>query len=136
MMEPRVAIGTTWRSLWWFGLVVLMLFAPSCARDPISEGPDGPVIDARPYAEGYCSLRCYRVEECGLDPDVSREACEQACYDDAIDALDDPCWVEEIELDRCVVREMSCDDVAQDHPEIADGSPCEAWRDRLDACDE
>ena len=136
MDAPRTASNVTWpwRAQRIFGPGVLF-FVVSCTRDPISEEEDGPVIDARPYAEGYCSLRCYRVEECGLEPEVSREACEQACYDEAIDALDDPCWVEVIELDRCVVREMTCDDVAQEDPAIVDGSPCESWRDLLDACE-
>lgn len=79
--------------------------------------------------------RCYRGEQCGLDPGVPAASCEMACYDDTLARLDDPCWTVWLELMRCVVRELQCDIVAEDDPDIPAGSACQAWVDRVDSCD-
>lgn len=114
------------------GAVLLLL---GCGRGPVTYPPERPLIDARQITEGYCMQRCHRRTQCHLDPGVPTSTCEEACYDDTLARLDDPCWTLWVELMRCVVRELDCSLVVDDDPEIPDGSSCQHWVDRVDACE-
>lgn len=117
-------------------LAVALAWALSaCGRTPIVLPDDGPTVDAEIYAFGFCSLKCYRLDQCDLTGGVPKETCEQTCIDDALVTLpDDPCWAEQIELRRCWVRETACDGV--DDEELPAGSDaCEHREQELDACE-
>ena len=110
-----------------------LLLLTACYREtlPIQSGP---TVDARPYAAGVCSLRCFKLEECGA-LEGSVETCETTCTEEALATLDeDPCWVETIEVRRCVARKMECADIIADEIPDGDDTPCEKWLDFLDAC--
>jgi hypothetical protein len=106
----------------------------ACGRTPIVLPDEGPTVDAEIYALGFCSLKCYRLDQCDLTAGIPKEACEQTCIDDALDTLpDDPCWAAQIELRRCWVREAACDGVADE--ELPAGSDaCDHRQLLLDAC--
>ena len=109
------------------------LLLTACYREtlPIQSGP---TVDARPYAAGVCALRCFKLEECGA-LEGSVETCEATCTEEALATLDeDPCWVETIEVRRCVARKMECADIIADEIPDGDDTPCEKWLDFLDAC--
>lgn len=131
-MTIRLRAGS--RSRRAFGVALLLA---ACTRGPIDDpGDEGPTVDADIYARGFCSLRCWRLEECGLDEGVAHEQCEEACVDDAVAALpDDPCWAEAIELRRCVVRWSACGDVPEESAPVGPGTTCAPQADALDACE-
>lgn len=106
----------------------------ACGRTPITLPDETPTVDPYIYALGFCSLKCYRLDQCALATQ-SKDACEDACIDDALETLpDDPCWAEQIELRRCSVREAECDGVA-DEVLPAGSNACDHRQQQLDACD-
>jgi hypothetical protein len=115
-------------------IVALASALLACGRTPIVLPDEGPTVDGWIYALGFCSFKCYRLDQCDL-ADEPKETCEATCIDDALDTLpDDPCWAEQIELRRCLVREAACDGV--DDEELPTGSDaCEHRQQDLDACE-
>lgn len=114
----------------------LCLVVVGCFREtiPIAR-EEGPTVDARPYSEGLCSFRCARLQECN-ELQIELAACQDDCVEDALATLfDDPCWVETMELRRCVARKMSCDAITADELPDEPGTPCDDWLDNLEACD-
>ena len=108
----------------------------ACGRTPVQLPDEGPTVDANIYALGLCSFKCWRLDQCDLTGGVPQQTCEQTCIDDALETLpDDPCWAEQIEVRRCLVREAACEGV--DDEELAPGSEavCDHRRQLLDACD-
>jgi hypothetical protein len=115
--------------------LVLAATLVSCGRGPVYLPFDGPTVDADVYALGFCSLKCYRLDQCGLAGGTSKEACEQTCVDEALETLPgDPCWAEQIELRRCVVRETTCDGVADEELPAGSEAVCAHRQRELDAC--
>ncbi len=113
----------------------LSLFLAACQRAPLEPNDDGPTIDARGYAHGFCSLKCYRLAECGLD-EASTPSCADECVDEAVNALPlDPCWAEWIELRRCSVLNASCDGIADEMLPAGSETICERREQGLGACE-
>lgn len=120
----------------WSLAVATLACLLACSRGPIQPEPDGPTVDAELYATGFCSLKCYRLAQCGLADEADHEACEDACIDDAVESLPgDPCWAEWIEARRCRVRETTCDGVADENPPDPPVSLCEHRESLLDQCE-
>ena len=115
-------------------LAVLALGA-ACARGPIGEEADeGPTIDAELYASGFCSFKCWRLQECGGSEGAAPEVCEAPCVEDALEALpEDPCWADAIEVRRCAVRYAECPDI-HDETLPAGSDACDPKLERLDGC--
>jgi hypothetical protein len=117
-------------------MVTSLLHLAACGRSPIDEPDRGPTVDAMVYALGFCSLECWRIEQCGLESTTSTEECEDACIDDALDALPgDPSWAEWIELRRCRVLEATCDGVGDEQLPPGAEAVCDLRQQRLDACE-
>lgn len=118
--------------------VLAMVLAPTllaCGRTPIILPNEGPTVDPWIYALGFCSFKCYRLEQCGLAVEP-RDACETTCIDDALETLpDDPCWAEQIEVRRCWVRNADCDGVVDEELPAGSEAVCEHREQVLDACD-
>lgn len=116
-------------------LAAVALATSACLRDPLDDRPDGPTVDGRIYAEGVCSLRCWRLEQCNaLDEPLDK--CTTACRDEALESIFvDPCWVETLEVRRCVAQRLSCEQVIDDAIPDSHDSPCEQWLDHLDTCE-
>lgn len=111
----------------WLGL--------ACGRGPVDLPIAGPTVGAEIYALGFCSLKCYRLDECGLTGGISKETCEQTCVDDALETVPtDRCWAEQIELRRCVVRETSCEGVEDEELPAGSEGLCVHRQQQLDAC--
>ncbi len=88
------------------------------------------------YAHGFCSLKCYRMAECGLTEKSDTPACEDECTDDAVDALpSDPCWAEWIESRRCAVLNASCEGVDEEVVAGESEASCEGREQDLMACE-
>jgi hypothetical protein len=117
-------------------LLVALASAPAaCGRTPPDLPERGPTVDGWIYAYGLCSFKCHRLDECGLAGDSSQQACEDACIDEALDTLpDDPCWAEQIELRRCIVRETTCDGVEDEELTSGLEAACEHREQELEAC--
>jgi len=117
----------------WAFATMLLLASGSCGRSPVHLVDEGPTIDPWIYALGVCSLKCYRLDQCGLATE-SQEVCEAECIDDALELLpDDPCWSEQLELRRCSIRETECSGVADE--ELPAGSDaCDHREQDLAAC--
>src|SRR5687768_14809753 len=130
MTEHRVAAGNRPSR-------VLLTLLVACGPGPImDEGDDGPTVDANVYAQGFCSLRCWRLGECGLAAGVPAQECEMDCVDEALAQLaEDPCWAECIEQRRCLVRWSACEEVLEEDAPTGPGTPCEEQTDDLDACE-
>lgn len=108
----------------------------ACGRGPVHLPIEGPTVDAEIYALGFCSFKCYRLDQCGLTGGVPKQTCEQTCIDDALDTLpDDPCWAEQIELRRCIVRETACEGVEDEELPSGSEAVCEHRQQELTACD-
>lgn len=117
-------------------LVAFASALAACGRTPPELLERGPTVDGWIYAYGFCSFKCYRLDECGLAGDVSQEACEDACIDDALETLaDDPCWAQWIELRRCHVRRTDCEHVEAEEPTPSADAMCERRAEELDACE-
>ena len=103
-----------------------------CQRDALGTGDDIPTVEAEPYAHGLCSLKCFRLVECGINDDSV--VCEDACTEAALDEIhDDSCWAQRIEARRCRVRWTSCDRLADES--APDSGVCDGVEDRLSACE-
>lgn len=107
-----------------------------CGRGPVDLPTRGPTVDAEVYAHGFCSFKCYRLDECGLTGSISNQTCEQTCIDDALEIPpgDDPCWAEQIELRRCIVRETTCEGVEDEELPAGFELACEHRAEQLEAC--
>lgn len=130
-MVPTMAPASSFRAALAMALACGLL---TCGRTPIVLPHEGPTVDAHIYALGFCSLKCYRLEQCGL-ADEPRQTCENACIEDAVESVpNDPCWAEWIEVRRCWVRRAECDGVGDE--ELPVGSTlCEHREQELDACE-
>lgn len=107
----------------------------ACGRTPIVLPDEGPTVDPWIYALGLCSLKCYRLDQCGLAVEP-KETCEAECIDEALETLpDDPCWAKQIEVRRCWVRRAECDGVADEELPAGSEAVCEHREEELDACD-
>lgn len=116
--------------------VALASALSACGRTPIDLPERSPTVDAEIYALGFCSFKCYRLDQCGLAGGVSTEACEQTCIADALESLpEDPCWAEQIEVRRCWVREAACDGVEDEVLSADWETACEHREQELDACE-
>lgn len=108
----------------------------SCGRGPVDLPSDGPGVRGDIYALGFCSLKCYRLDQCGLTGGIPKATCEQTCVDDALETLpDDPCWAEQIELRRCIVRETACDRIEDEELPAGSEDLCEHRQHELDECE-
>jgi hypothetical protein len=117
-------------------LLVALLLSPGCLRDPITDEPDGPTVEPEYYALGLCSLKCYRLVECGQLAEAEHGTCEDACVEETLEALSgDACWEAWVEVRRCNVRNADCSDVEAETLPAADEATCAARQDMLDACD-
>jgi len=118
-------------------LATLLASAPlACGRTPIDLPNDGPTVGAEIYALGFCSLKCYRIDQCGLAGGVPKETCQQECIDDALRVLPvDPCWAEWIEVRRCWVRETDCDGLEDEELPANADFVCDRRERELDACE-
>jgi hypothetical protein len=118
-------------------LVAFASALAACGRTPPDLRDRGPTVDGWIYAYGFCSFKCHRLEQCGLAGEVSRDACETACIDDALETLSgDPCWAQWIELRRCHVRRTDCEDVEAEAPTPSARAQCERRAEELDACEQ
>ncbi len=86
------------------------------------------------YAYGFCSHKCYRLDECGLAVE-SKDACERACIDEALETLDsDPCWAQQMELRRRFVLEAQCDGVDDEELPAGAAAVCDEREGELLEC--
>jgi hypothetical protein len=116
-------------------VLMLVLALGACGRSPVHEYPDSPSVDAEVYAHGFCSFKCYRLDQCDLTGGIPKQTCEQTCIDEALETLpDDPCWAEQIELRRCIVREAACDGVEDEELPSGSEAECEHRAEQLEAC--
>ena len=116
--------------------VALAIHSAACGRSPPGEPDRGPTVDGAIYALGFCSLKCWRLEQCGLADPSAQDDCEAACVDDALDTLpDDPCWAEWIELRRCRVLEATCAGVDDEELPADMDDICDERQQRLDTCE-
>ena len=121
-----------WRSLH-CSLGLLTFLALACHRQLGEPEDERLTVDAEVVARGLCSLKCYRLGECGLAPD---DSCEDTCVEEALDALPgDPCWTQWIEVRRCGVRWATCDGVADETIPPSAESTCAPKLDRLAQCE-
>ena len=119
-----------------FFVAALLLPLLACGRSPIDPPDQGPTVDATIYALGFCSLKCWRLEECGLADGATQDDCEDSCIDDALDALPgDPCWAEWIELRRCRVLEATCTGVEDEELPVDAQQACDERQQQLEACE-
>lgn len=122
-----------------FRAVLVAAFAAgsgSCGRGPVDLPTDGPGVRGDIYALGFCSLKCYRLDQCSLTGGIPKQTCEQTCIDDALETLpDDPCWAEQIELRRCIVRETACDGVEDEELPAESEDLCEHRQRVIDECE-
>ena len=118
-----------------FAALAVFAFVTACARGPVGEEADeGPTIDAEHYVGGFCSFKCWRLEECGGSESAAPEDCEAPCVEDALEALpEDPCWADGVEVRRCAVRYAECPDV-RDETLPAGSDACDPKLERLEAC--
>ena len=118
------------------GLCVLAaLVGFACSRGPIEPDDDRLRVDAETYARGLCSLKCYRVEECGLASQTAEE-CKAECVDEALETVaGDPCWAQWIEERRCHVEKSSCENVLDESPGPAAEAACERRSEQLSSCE-
>lgn len=113
-----------------------LLLCSGCLREPIEDDPEGPTVEPEYYALGFCSLKCYRLVECGQIADDEHATCESACVDETMEALSgDACWEAWIELRRCTVRHAECGGVDSETLPAAMAANCAARQDGLDACE-
>lgn len=116
-------------------LAALALALLACGRGPVDLPLTGPTVPADIYAFGFCSLKCWRLDECDLTGGIPKQTCEQTCVDEALETLPgDPCWAEQIELRRCLVRETTCDGVADEELPAGAEAVCDHRERELDAC--
>jgi hypothetical protein len=108
----------------------------ACGRTPIILPDEGPTVDAEIYALGFCSFKCWRLDQCDLTGGVPKETCEHTCIDDALATLPgDACWAEQIEVRRCLVREAACEGVDDEELPAGAEAVCDHRQQQLDACD-
>ena len=108
----------------------------ACLRDPIRDLDDSPTVDAGIYALGFCSHKCYRLDQCDLTGGIPKQTCERSCVDEALQIFpSDPCWAEQIEVRRCIVRETTCDGVEDEELPSGSETVCDHRQQELDACE-
>jgi len=94
-------------------LIAMLWMVASCGRTPVVLGDEPPLVDPWVYALGLCALKCFRLDQCGLALHP-RDACVDACIEEALDTPDDGCWSQWIEARRCRVRYAECQDIEEE----------------------
>ena len=134
------SVGSRWRgvpaatSSLCATLMVLLLLPAACGRTPIDVQEQASLVDPWVYALGLCSLKCFRLEECGVATQ-SKVQCEDACIEEALFTPDDGCWSEWIEARRCRVRYAECRDVEDEELGAGLAGLCSERQAELDVCE-
>jgi hypothetical protein len=71
-----------------------------------------------------CEETCAKYDDCVPDPEVYGECIVAECIDNFRLALDEPCFVERVELGRCWIERESCDEFFDTFLDTRPGSVC------------
>ena len=80
--------------------------------------------DANIYIQAVCEELCERYDECTPDPELHGECVFSECVDELAASLDDPCFIEKIEMSRCRLERETCDEYFDTQLETNPGSVC------------